>query len=225
MYLTLFHVTFLSLLWRDDGWNTQWIRNQLHGHTWWLHVQMGTSHKRCSGVNIGQALCYNFVRDMNTGTEYALNKHADDTQLRGAVNTLEGKSATKRDLDMLKRQVSMKFLVKKVKCYVMHLCWDNFKHRYRLSREWTQNSPEEKDYTVLVEVKLNILPAHMIAAQSANHVLGCIKSSVISRSREVTISLYSDLVRSHLQNCQRQPTRKLARDFLQGHVVIEGIMA
>lgn len=46
----------------------------------------------------------------------------------------------------------------------MHLCWDNFKHRYRLSREWTQNSPEEKDYTVLVEVKLNILPAHMIAA-------------------------------------------------------------
>lgn len=117
----------------------------------------------------------------------------------------------------------MKFLFKKVKCYVMHLCWDNFKHRYRLSREWTQNSPEEKDYGVLVEVKLNILPAHMIAAWSAN--LGCIKSSVISRSREVTISLYSDLVRSHLQNCQRQPMRKLARDFLQGHVVIEGIMA
>ena len=54
---------------------------------------------------------------------------------------------------------------------------------------------------VSVDERLNISWQCVLAAQKSNRVLGCIERSVICRSREMILSLYSALVRPHLEHC------------------------
>jgi len=52
-----------------------------------------------------------------------------------------------------------------------------------------------------MDEKLDMTWQHVLTAHKANHILGCIKSSVASRSREVILPLCSTLVRPHLESC------------------------
>ena len=109
----------------------------------------------------------------------------------------------------------MKF--SKVERKVMHLGWGNPHYQYRLEDEGVESSPADKDLGILADEKLNMSQQRALAAQKANHILGSTKRSVTSKSREVTLPLYSALVRPHLEYCIQlwRPQYKTDVDLLE----------
>ena len=89
----------------------------------------------------------------------------------------------------------------KNKCQILHPGGNNARHKYGLGKEWLESSPAERDLGVLVDKRLNRSQQRALAAKRANRILGCIKHSITSRSKEVIIPLYSALVRPHLESC------------------------
>ncbi|KAJ7397943.1 hypothetical protein BTVI_130395 [Pitangus sulphuratus] len=64
-----------------------------------------------------------------------------------------------------------------------------------------ESSPAGKDLRALVGERLDMSWQCALAAQKANCILGCIKSSMDSSVREGILPLYSALMRPHLENC------------------------
>ncbi|PKU35589.1 hypothetical protein llap_14107 [Limosa lapponica baueri] len=53
----------------------------------------------------------------------------------------------------------------------------------------------------------------VLTAQETNRILGCIKRSVASRSREMILPLYSALVRPQLEYCVRLSSPQYRKDM------------
>jgi len=115
---------------------------------------------------------------------------------------LEERDGGERDIDRHERWNSAKLMkFNKAKCKVLHLHQGNHWYQYRPRDKRIESSPAEKDLGVLVDDKLNMSRQCVLAVQKANHILGCMPSSMASRSREMILRLCSTLVRAYLESC------------------------
>jgi len=99
------------------------------------------------------------------------------------------------------------------KCRVLHLDQGNPQYQNRLGDEGTESSPAKKDLGVLVDEKLDISRQCVLIAQKANHIQGCVKSSMASRLREGILPLVSALVKPHLESCVQLWSAQCGRDM------------
>ncbi|KAK4810835.1 hypothetical protein QYF61_008807 [Mycteria americana] len=139
------------------------------------------------GSVLGPIIFNIFINDIDSGIECTLSKFAHDYQAEFSTR-LSARSCT---------------WVRATPC--TNTAWG------------TESSPAEKDLGIPVDEKWDMSQQCALAAQKANRILGCIRRSMASRSREVILPLYSALVRPHLEYCVQLwgPQDKKGMDLLE----------
>ncbi|KAJ7420555.1 hypothetical protein WISP_48130 [Willisornis vidua] len=97
-----------------------------------------------------------FIKYLHTGWEGILSKFADDTELGGVADSLEGRDALKRVFNTSEDwQIPNHMKFNKGKFQILHLGQGNPGCLYRLGNEMLESSAMERDLGVLGDGKLN----------------------------------------------------------------------
>ncbi|PKU48622.1 hypothetical protein llap_1074 [Limosa lapponica baueri] len=89
----------------------------------------------------------------------------------------------------------------KATCQVLPLGHNNSMQRYRLEEDLLESCPAGKDLGEFVGSWLNTSQQYAQLAKKANMILAYARNSVASRTGEVTVPLYSALVKPQLKQC------------------------
>lgn len=94
----------------------------------------------------------------------------------------------------------------------MHLGWSNDGHRYIQGDAQLESSSAKGDLGMLVDSRLSMSQQHALVAKRAKRILGCIKHSMSSWSKEVILLPYLSLVWPHLEYCVQFWASKYKQD-------------
>ena len=156
------------------------------------------------GSVLGPVLFICYINDMPDTVLSFIYMYADDTKIGRPVVTAEGSKKLQADLHCI-QQWSEKWHLKfnSTKCKVIHFGHNNSKATYTMMNDKVdvplEHSIEEKDLGVWTDNKLKFAGhvGHIVA--KGGQLLGLIKRSFVHRDMDVMKTLYTALVRPHLE--------------------------
>ena len=183
-----------------------WIKSFLRGRTQCVNVDGEKSGWRdvLSGIPqgsvIGPILFVIFINDMPDEVKFNMCKlFADDCKLYGVVeknvaNTMQ------HDLDRLQEwstRWQLPFNAKK--CKAMHFGANNPHRKYRMDEHILEVTDQEKDLGVMIDPTLKFHVHTSAATKKANQILGVVKKTYTTRDATSISTLYTSMVRPHLE--------------------------
>ena len=184
------------------------MKNLLDGRVQSVGVKSSTSTWRSvkSGVPqgslLGPVLFNIFISDIDSRIKCSLRKLEENMKPTGAVDTPEGLDAIQRDLDKPEKWVHVR--THEVQQGQVQGPAHGSGQSPSINTGWGVKELREALWRMHEKLDMSqqcgLICTQLVHSAMCNGILGCTKSSVASRSREVILSLYSALVRPHLES-------------------------